>query len=176
MAGEVDSELLERSRALAALDDSLAAVVGTACGRLALIRGEAGVGKTALLRRFCDDQRSVRVLWGSCDALFTPRPLGPFLDVARAVGGELERVLAMGVMPYEVADALIRELGGAAIVRRNAENGVTWLHSYVSADASRTFCVYEAPSPEAVRRAARRNGLPTDRITQVHVLDPYLYR
>ena len=57
---------------------------------MVLVRGEAGVGKTALLRGFCDARAApVRVLWGACDPLFTPRPLGPLLDIAAAVGGEL---------------------------------------------------------------------------------------
>jgi hypothetical protein len=59
------------------------------------------------------------------------------------------------------------------VVDCNAEEGVTWLQSYVSANDKATFCVYEAPSPEAIRRAAARNGLPVDRITQVRVLDPH---
>jgi Protein of unknown function (DUF4242) len=63
-----------------------------------------------------------------------------------------------------------------AIVDRNAAEGVTWLHSYVSEDRSRTFCVYDAPSPEAIRRTALRNELPVDRITEVSVLDPYFHR
>ena len=62
------------------------------------------------------------------------------------------------------------------VVERNANEGVTWLHSYVSDDKRRTFCVYDAPSPEAVRKTAGRNELPVDRITQVSVLDPYFYR
>ena len=64
----------------------------------------------------------------------------------------------------------------AAIVARNADDGVTWLHSYVSQDESKTFCVYDAPSPEAIRKTALRNQLPVDQITQVSVLDPYFYR
>ncbi len=52
---------------------------------------------------------------------------------------------------------------------------MTWLHSFVSDDKRRTFCVYDAPSPEAVRRTAARNELPVDEITQVSVLDPYFY-
>jgi hypothetical protein len=60
-----------------------------------------------------------------------------------------------------------------ALVERNLEGAVTWLHSYVSADEKTTFCVYEAPSPEAIRNAAARSRLPVDRITQVRVLDPY---
>jgi hypothetical protein len=69
---------------------------------------------------------------------------------------------------------------GAQICRqvgeRNAEEGVNWLQSYVSDDRTRTFCVYDGPTPEAIRRTAARNGLPVDRITEVRVLDPYFYR
>jgi hypothetical protein len=63
----------------------------------------------------------------------------------------------------------------AVVVERNAEVGVTWLHSYVSEDKTKTFCVYDAPDPEAIRRAASANGLPIDAITRVGVLDPYFY-
>ena len=62
------------------------------------------------------------------------------------------------------------------VVSRNAELGVTWVHSYVSEDKKRTYCVYDAPDPESIRKAAERNGLPVDRITRVSVLDPYFYR
>ena len=62
------------------------------------------------------------------------------------------------------------------IVDTNAAEGVTWVHSYVSADRTKTFCVYDAETPEAIRRTAARNGLPVERITQVRVLDPYFYR
>jgi Nickel responsive protein SCO4226-like len=61
------------------------------------------------------------------------------------------------------------------IVERNADEGVTWLHSYVSDDGTKAFCVYEASTPEAVRRTALRAGLPVDGITEVRVLDPYFY-
>ena len=62
------------------------------------------------------------------------------------------------------------------VVDRNANIGVTWVHSYVSDDKTRTFCVYDGPDPEAIRTAAKRNGLPVDHITRVSVLDPYFYR
>ena len=69
--------------------------------------------------------------------------------------------------------------GGADVCRgvigRNAEEGVTWIHSYVSHDKRSTFCVYDGPSPEAIRKTAARSDLPVDQITQVRVLDPYLY-
>ena len=54
--------------------------------------------------------------------------------------------------------------------RRARRDGV---HSYVSDDHAKTFCVYDGPSPEAIRLAAERNGLPVDAITEVRVLDPY---
>ncbi len=63
----------------------------------------------------------------------------------------------------------------STVVERNADEGVTWVHSYVSADREKTFCVYDAPSPEAIRKTAARNDLPVDHITQVRVLDPYFY-
>ena len=64
----------------------------------------------------------------------------------------------------------------SAFVRRNVDEGVTWLQSYVSDDGSRSFCLYEGPSPEAIRKAAAANDLPVDRITEVSVLDPYFRR
>ncbi len=57
----------------------------------------------------------------------------------------------------------------------NAQFGVNWLHSYVSKDKTRTFCVYDAPSPEAIRQAAKANDLPVDEITEVMVLDPHFF-
>jgi hypothetical protein len=62
------------------------------------------------------------------------------------------------------------------VVDRNAELGVTWVHSYVSEDKRKTFCIYDAPDPESIRRAAERNGLPIENITRVRVLDPYFYK
>ena len=62
------------------------------------------------------------------------------------------------------------------VVDSNAEVGVTWVHSYVSEDKKKTFCIYDGPDPEAIRRAAERNKLPVDSITKVAVLDPYFYK
>jgi predicted ATPase len=105
------SRLLERASHLATLTEQLSAVVRHARGRLVFIAGEAGVGKTALTRFFCDQQAdSARVLSGACDALFTPRPLGPILDVAPIIGGELEALVERGSRPYEIATALMRAL------------------------------------------------------------------
>jgi len=62
------------------------------------------------------------------------------------------------------------------VVERNAAQGVTWLHSYVRPDRKLSFCVYDAPNPEAIRATASANSLPIDHITEVRVLDPYFYR
>ncbi|MGO8948841.1 MAG: DUF4242 domain-containing protein [Ktedonobacterales bacterium] len=62
------------------------------------------------------------------------------------------------------------------VITTNADDLVTWVHSYVTDDKTKTYCIYDAPSPEAIRRAARRNHLPVDTITEVRVLDPYFYR
>jgi hypothetical protein len=73
----------------------------------------------------------------------------------------------------------VNEEGAAVVlgvVDRNAEVGVTWVHSYVSEDKRKTFCVYDGPNPEAIRRAAACSEMPIDRITKVSVLDPYFYR
>ena len=61
------------------------------------------------------------------------------------------------------------------VVENNALDGVTWVHSYVTTNKKKTFCIYDAPSPEAIRRAADRNNLPVDNIIQVSVLDPYFF-
>jgi hypothetical protein len=59
-----------------------------------------------------------------------------------------------------------------AIVATNTDDLMTWVYSCVSDDTSKTYCVYDAPSPEAIRRAAWRNRLPVDQIIEVQVLDP----
>ena len=57
----------------------------------------------------------------------------------------------------------------------NAANGVTWVHSYVTADKKKTFCIYDGPNEAAIRDVAEKNGLPVDSVTPVSVLDPYFY-
>ena len=61
------------------------------------------------------------------------------------------------------------------VVDNNAEEQVTWIHSYVSPDRTTTWCIYDGPSEDSIRKAAERNGLPVDKISQVRVLDPYFY-
>lgn len=63
----------------------------------------------------------------------------------------------------------------STVVDGNLGHDVTWVHSYVSTDKTVTYCIYDGPSPDAIRAAAQTNGLPVDRITEVSVLDPYFY-
>ena len=109
---EVDRSegLLERSAALDSLTADLAAVQADG-GRVVFIAGEAGIGKTSLLRAFrARHGARPRFFWGACDPLFTPRPLGPFADIAQPAGGEFEALVEEGAKPYEIASALLREL------------------------------------------------------------------
>jgi DNA-binding CsgD family transcriptional regulator len=104
------AELLERDDFLDTLRATLAKVM-EGRGRLIVLAGEAGVGKTALVRRFCADLGGdMRVLAGTCDALFTPRPLGPLADVAEETGEPLASLVAGGALPHEVVAALLDEL------------------------------------------------------------------
>src|SRR5215470_464854 len=94
--------LLERERALEILDDCPP-------GTVALVTGEAGVGKTSLVRAFCE--RAGRpVLWGACDALRTPRPLGPLRDISRQAGGEFASLMAADGPRHTMFSAFLDEL------------------------------------------------------------------
>jgi hypothetical protein len=64
----------------------------------------------------------------------------------------------------------------ASVIAKNAELGVTWVQSFVAPGNTFTYCIYDGPTPEAVRKVADFNGLPVDRVTEVTVLDPYFYR
>ena len=106
------STLLERDGALASLSDALAA--SRMQGQVAAVSGEAGVGKTSLLEALAAREgRSAPFLWGACEALATPRPLGPLLDMAADVGSEVEALLATGAPRHQVFAAF-----AASIARR----------------------------------------------------------
>ncbi len=85
----------------------------------------------------------------------------------------VERTFPDGLQIPVTEEGTVACLG---VVDRNAGVGVTWVHSYVSDDKRTTYCVYDGPDPEAIRKAAECNGLPVDRVTKVSVLDPYFYR
>ncbi len=85
----------------------------------------------------------------------------------------IERTFVDGLHIPMTADGVETCLG---VVERNAEVGVTWVHSYVNQEKTKTFCIYDGPDAEAIRRAADKTGLPIDSITRVNVLDPYFYQ
>ena len=85
----------------------------------------------------------------------------------------VERTFPDGVKIPVSADG---EKACFSVIGNNLKQDVTWVHSYVSSDKKKTYCIYDAPNPEAIRRTAGENSLPVDRITEVRVLDPYFYR
>ena len=103
--------LLERDDALAALGRALAA--SHPQGQIATVSGEAGVGKTALLEALADQSPAASFLWGACEALGTPRPLGPLLDLAPELGGDIEPLVATTVPRHQVFAAF-----ATAVARR----------------------------------------------------------
>jgi len=107
-------ELFERERPLHALEEALeAARAGE--GRLALISGEAGIGKTTLARHFTARYAGrIPAFWGACDALFTPRPLGPFADIASQMQPDLLEMIQTSPDWYRAATSFLRELNRAS--------------------------------------------------------------
>jgi DNA-binding CsgD family transcriptional regulator len=102
-------ELWERSAALAVLNGMLRE--SATAGRVALIAGEAGIGKTALVRAFAAACGSrARVLWGICDPLVTPRASGPLHDIAHQLGGALAHGVSEGLSTPHMFLALVDEL------------------------------------------------------------------
>jgi DNA-binding CsgD family transcriptional regulator/tetratricopeptide (TPR) repeat protein len=103
-------QLLERDAELSALSEALAAA-DAGHGRVVLIGGEAGIGKTRLTRAFCESHRGqYRIAWGGCDDLSTPRPLGPFRDMAGELGDAFKQALAAQPSRSEVFDAVLEAL------------------------------------------------------------------
>jgi len=111
-------DLLEREQALGLLAE-FAEQARLGEGRLVLVAGEAGVGKSALLEQFAAEVTGARCCWGACDGLFTPRPLGAFLDIGEQLGGELIDRYRAQAGRDELFGGLLRELvwpGGLRVV------------------------------------------------------------
>ncbi len=82
-------ELIERASFLTSLQSAFEKTLAGE-GHCVFISGEAGIGKTSLVKEFCKDKKNeVAIYTGTCDALFTPRPLSPLYDIAWKLGGDL---------------------------------------------------------------------------------------
>jgi DNA-binding CsgD family transcriptional regulator/tetratricopeptide (TPR) repeat protein len=101
--------LIERESHLAALRE-YAKEASRGQGRLVLISGEAGVGKSVLLEEFAQETQSARWLWAGCDGLFTPAALGPLLDIASELDGDLLRLCRAGAKRDQLYGALLRQI------------------------------------------------------------------
>lgn len=103
------TDLVERDEPLATLKAAYEAAA-SGHGQVALVSGEPGIGKTALVSRFAADLPDGHVLWGACDDLLTPRPLGPLRDIAGGVSAPLKSMIIDGTAPHEIHSLLIDEL------------------------------------------------------------------
>src|SRR5215467_2739891 len=118
-------ELLERSLFLDALA-GYAAEARQGSGRLVLVSGESGIGKTALVEAFHAQLRGARWLWGACDGLLTPRPLGPLYDIAAQTGGQLSEQCGQGAAPHQLFGAFLAELDAPAALTVAVIEDVHW--------------------------------------------------
>lgn len=118
-------ELLEREVFL----DSLTSYADEALlgqGRVVLVAGEAGVGKTALVEAFQERMPGATWAWGACDDLSTPRPLAPLHDVARELGGDLLAAVRAGAAREELFDTLVRRLADGSDLTVVVVEDVHW--------------------------------------------------
>ncbi|HEX6336131.1 MAG TPA: AAA family ATPase [Jiangellaceae bacterium] len=161
-------DLLEREESLAVLE-SCFAEARSGNGRMALVTGEAGIGKTSLAREFCERHSDdTRVWWGACDALSTPRPLSPLYDIARAAGGDLAAVMASDASPYERFSAFLDALTSPLRPVVAVIEDVHWAD-----DATRDLLVFVA------RRVAGTHAVVIvtyrdDEVGRLHPLRPVL--
>ncbi|HEY1918605.1 MAG TPA: AAA family ATPase [Streptosporangiaceae bacterium] len=118
-------QLLERQEQLGSLAE-YAADAGRGEGRLVLVAGEAGVGKSALVEQLEREVGEARWSWGACDGLFTPRPLGPLFDLAGQLGGELLELCRAQAGREELFDALLRRVSEPGLLDVVVVEDVHW--------------------------------------------------
>jgi DNA-binding CsgD family transcriptional regulator len=174
-------ELLERSEFLDTLS-GYAAEAARGNGRLVLISGESGIGKTALIEAFQARLHGARWLWGACDALLTPRPLGPLFDIAGEAGGQLAQSCRDEATRDQLFAAFLAELDSSSALTVAVVEDVHWadestidLLSFVGRRLSRMKALVlvsyrdDAVADDSLRmllgdlatqRATRRMGLP----------------
>jgi DNA-binding CsgD family transcriptional regulator/tetratricopeptide (TPR) repeat protein len=110
LSGARTIPLLEREDSIDALTRALSA--SRAHGQVAGISGEAGVGKTSIIEVLAAREgQSTSFLWGACEALGTPRPLGPILDMASELGCEFETLITSGIPRHQVFAGFASAIG-----------------------------------------------------------------
>ncbi len=117
--------LLERESSLTLLTEYAAQAAGGE-GRLVLLGGEAGVGKSALVERLHRDLPDARWSWSMCDGLFTPRPLGPLFDLADQFGGALLERCRAGADREELFRALLSQVSGPGVLDVVVVEDIHW--------------------------------------------------
>ena len=117
--------LIERDSQLAVLDQ-YATEAGQGPGRLVLVAGEAGVGKSVLLEEFAEEVAEAHWLWAACDGLFTPAALGPLLDIASELDGELLRLCRAEAKRDQLYGALLRQLSDLETLTVIAVEDIHW--------------------------------------------------
>ncbi len=120
-----DVPLLEREAQLASLGE-YAAEARCGDGRMVLVAGEAGVGKSALVEQLQRNLPGASWYWGACDGLFTPRPLGPLFDIAAKLGGELLELCRTGAPREALFGALLRQVSEPATLHVVVVEDVHW--------------------------------------------------
>jgi tetratricopeptide (TPR) repeat protein len=95
-------------------------------GRLVLVSGESGIGKTALVEMFQHRVKGARWLWGACDGLLTPRPLGPVFDIGAQVGGELADLCRRGAQRDQLFAAFMAEIDSPGALTVAVIEDVHW--------------------------------------------------
>jgi DNA-binding CsgD family transcriptional regulator/tetratricopeptide (TPR) repeat protein len=118
-------QLLERESSLGALA-GYAGEARRGDGRLVLVAGEAGVGKSALVEALARDLPDARWSWGACDGLFTPRPLGPLFDLADQLGGDLLELCRCQAAREELFRALLRQVSEPGTLNVVVVEDVHW--------------------------------------------------
>ncbi len=122
---DTEDVLLEREAQLAAVA-SYAGEARKAQGRLVLVAGEAGVGKSALVEEVQRDLPEAAWFWGACDGLFTPRPLGPLFDIAAKMGGELLELCRADAPRADLFAALLRQISEPGGLRVLVVEDIHW--------------------------------------------------
>jgi tetratricopeptide (TPR) repeat protein len=139
-------------------------------GRLVLVAGEAGVGKSALVEQLHHDLPAARWSWGACDGLFTPRPLGPLLDLADQLGGELAGLSRAGAAREDLFRALLRQVSEPGALNVLVVEDVHWADE-ATVDLLRFLGRRLRDAPVLLILTYRDDGLAADDLLRVALGD-----